>query len=444
MRILWLHFYSFSPSFTDSSFLHILDIDAEDHDEHYSSKMDVQTASPSPQIEPKAAPAPTDENAPEPARSHKKDEAALFALRLLHSSEDGGMLIGKDGSHINNLKESTNASWRIHGNNANQEDRIVVINGSIASIAHAVCKLAEHMDQQQMAADASSRNSNSDSLCLRFLFPGNCIGSILGPGGSRLSSIRQTEPDITWLHIYHGFVPQTNERIIEAVGPAQALGRVAEQLLQLSKESLTRYQETSRLYRPVRNGLHRMISRERDIQNGSSTRSLRKGPSTSFSNASGSDYDDDAEGEGRKRSYSMVNPSKHMDVCNDDDRGYKRPRRLSDNTHSRRSTSSHYHHHNNPQHERSNGSKHRSNHSRNRSMREEKLVVPDNIAGRLIGRNGACLISMESQSGAQITLSPRIPNMPDRIVTVVGSSKDVSTACRLIKDKVHIFEDMDM
>ncbi|KAJ2791069.1 hypothetical protein GGI18_001392, partial [Coemansia linderi] len=75
---------------------------------------------------------------------------------------------------------------------------------------------------------------------------------------------------------------------------------------------------------------------------------------------------------------------------------------------------------------------------------EEKLVIPDSVAGRLIGRKGSYLLSLETQSGAQISLSPRVPNMTDRIVTVVGRVGEVSAACKLIKDSVQSFEDLEV
>ncbi|KAJ1664636.1 hypothetical protein GGF38_003069, partial [Coemansia sp. RSA 25] len=75
--------------------------------------------------------------------------------------------------------------------------------------------------------------------------------------------------------------------------------------------------------------------------------------------------------------------------------------------------------------------------------KEEKLVIPDSIAGRLIGRKGSYLLSLETQSGAQITLSPRVQNMPDRVVTVVGRIDEVSIACRLIRNSVQNFEDLE-
>ncbi|KAJ2495042.1 hypothetical protein IWW47_004278 [Coemansia sp. RSA 2052] len=57
-------------------------------------------------------------------------------LRLLFLPEDGGMLIGKEGCHINKLKASTTATWSIAGSNTNSEDRVVVISSSTESVVH--------------------------------------------------------------------------------------------------------------------------------------------------------------------------------------------------------------------------------------------------------------------------------------------------------------------
>ncbi|KAJ2451631.1 hypothetical protein GGI03_006852 [Coemansia sp. RSA 2337] len=62
--------------------------------------------------------------------------ASQLVVRLLFPPEDGGMLIGKDGCHINKLKASTTALWSIKGNNANQEDRVVAISGSAEGVVN--------------------------------------------------------------------------------------------------------------------------------------------------------------------------------------------------------------------------------------------------------------------------------------------------------------------
>ncbi|KAJ2888277.1 hypothetical protein FB639_000749 [Coemansia asiatica] len=58
----------------------------------------------------------------------------LLSLRLVFPSEDGGVLIGKNGRHINKLKETTTATWLISSGHA-FDDRIVTISGSVADIA---------------------------------------------------------------------------------------------------------------------------------------------------------------------------------------------------------------------------------------------------------------------------------------------------------------------
>ncbi|KAJ2705860.1 hypothetical protein H4R19_005072 [Coemansia spiralis] len=72
---------------------------------------------------------------------------------------------------------------------------------------------------------------------------------------------------------------------------------------------------------------------------------------------------------------------------------------------------------------------------------QEKLVVADSIAGRLIGRNGKHLLSLEERSGARIMLSPRVKSIPDRIATVVGRPGDVRRACALIRENMREFAD---
>ncbi|KAJ2514658.1 hypothetical protein H4217_005631 [Coemansia sp. RSA 1939] len=96
------------------------------------------------------------------------------------------------------------------------------------------------------------------------------------------------------------------------------------------------------------------------------------------------------------------------------------------------------------------GNSHRNNSNRSDSNRsdsqrlaertENKLVISDSIAGRLIGRNGSYLVTLQERSGARITLSPRVQDMPDRVVTVTGSHEQVDRANRLIKTSMRDFQ----
>ncbi|KAJ1896079.1 Poly(rC)-binding protein 4 [Kickxella alabastrina] len=360
----------------------------------------------------------------------------ILTLRLVFPAEDGGMLIGKNGRHIIKLKESTRASWFITANSSNFEDRIVVIRGTIDNIVHAVHTLAEHINHEQSVGEKNTPQQQQQQtiLPLRFLFPTKIIGFILGSGGSRIEKLRQI-PGINRVHISNTAIPFTHERIVEITGTDDGLRAATTGLLQATESELTRMQDAATLYKPTKNGLNLFLAQEKI---------LIGGPGSSRSA-----FDGD---HGRKRSRSAL-VVEQKDSAQRAYSGGKRLRRSSDNAESRESPTKYiWPTERSPVRAKdgrdtsSSSSSSRNSNDNGRCSRgtEEKLVIPDFIAGRLIGRNGCHLERIKSDSGASIHLSPRVRNMPDRVVTIIGLSDEVRSARKLISETMRHFEDKEV
>ncbi|KAJ2546953.1 PAB1 binding protein [Coemansia sp. RSA 1933] len=392
------------------------------------------------------------------------DNSSELTARLIFLNKDGGMLIGKDGRHINMLKESTQANWSITRTTAEQEDRIVIISGSIDDVVNAVYSLAKHIDKQQQQQQSADRLKDiiSQPTVLRFLFPFKSIGAIIGTGGSHASRLR-SESGITRFHVFESLIPFTQERIVEIGGSASAIKAATMLMLKSTESVLRQMQETSTLYRPVKNGLLQMIARDSGCKGDVFIETIdmaRTGPKHTHAKRPTADSGE----RDRKRSRSLfgTNNSDHdrtstMRTSLDS----KKPRRMSDNSDYRRVSghgqyslcisgssprSQRYNSHKILHSRDPDSSRPRHGEGNNSSDRqpsgqaENKLVIADSIAGRLIGRNGCYLISLQDRSGASITLSPRIQGMSDRIVTIIGSHDQVNKACRLVKTSMRDFE----
>ncbi|KAJ2801182.1 Poly(rC)-binding protein 4, partial [Coemansia guatemalensis] len=349
-------------------------------------------------------------------------------LRLIFSHEDGGMLIGKNGRHITKLKETTSASWFITGNSPNNVDRIVVIRGTADEVTHAIYTLTLHVDEQ-------TKHSTRPPI-LRFLFPTKSIGAIIGQNGSHVEK-KRNELGITWLHAHQNSIPFTQERILEVSGPAAALKEAVAWLLCTTISDLAIQQQTSTLYMPTRNGLQQMLQKERrpGASDQGSTYRVSAGESASSHTHTG-----------RKRSSSAFGTDTYKPASSDSHWSprHKRPRHASDGTIGRGRGADNS--------ECPTNSRRRSSpmllsspssitgSRRDRDACTEKLIIPDTIAGPLIGRSGSNLDSLRERSGAQIAISPRVHNMPDRIVTVAGKPHEVSCARKLIKGFMRSFD----
>ncbi|PIA14665.1 hypothetical protein COEREDRAFT_16670 [Coemansia reversa NRRL 1564] len=352
-------------------------------------------------------------------------------LRLIFSYEDGGMLIGKNGRHITKLKEITTASWFITGNSPNNVDRIVVIRGTADEVTHAIHALALHMNEQ---TKHSTRHPT-----LRFLFPTKSIGAIIGPSGSHVEK-KRNELGILWLHAHQNSIPFTQERILEVSGPATALKATVAWLVCTTISGLEIQQQTSTLYMPTRNGLQQLLQKERRSGTSEQGNAYR---------ISAAESDSSYVHTGRKRSSSAFGVDTYKPTPSDThwSAKRKRPRYASDSTNGRVHEADHSKCLMNSRRRSSpmlltssSSSSSNTGSRRDKDTRTEKIVIPDTIAGPLIGRSGSNLESLRERSGANISISPRVHNMPDRIVTVAGKFHEVNCACKLIKGFMRNFD----
>ncbi|KAJ1789193.1 hypothetical protein LPJ59_005391, partial [Coemansia sp. RSA 2399] len=329
----------------------------------------------------------------------------------------------------------------------------------------AVYSLAKHINKQQQYHVDRQRNLEPQSPVLRFLFPFRSIGAIIGSGGSHASKLR-AKSGITRFHVFEDSIPFTQERIVEMGGSASALKAATMLMLGSTGSSLRQMQETSTLYQPVKNGLLQMIARDSGHKDGLFVTNIEGARTGSKHVHSTKRPSAESEDRSRKRSRSLLG-------IDDADDGHsktkpsvssessKKPRRMSDNSdYTRASARSHrsrrgsesssarsqrYDSHKTsrlhdpePESPRHGGRRDVSGHSTEKI--ESKIVVSDRLVGRLIGRNGFYLISLQDRCGASITLSPRIQGMSDRIVTMAGSHEQVNKACKLVKTSLRDFE----
>lgn len=75
------------------------------------------------------------------------------------------------------------------------------------------------------------------------------------------------------------------------------------------------------------------------------------------------------------------------------------------------------------------------------ATKTEKIVIPTQCAGSVIGKGGSIIREIKSQSGAQITIADPAQNAPlDRVVSVTGTGQSIQTAIYLIRQRVESYQ----
>lgn len=71
----------------------------------------------------------------------------------------------------------------------------------------------------------------------------------------------------------------------------------------------------------------------------------------------------------------------------------------------------------------------------------EKIVIPTVCAGSVIGKRGALISAIKAQTGTQINIKDAEPNAPDdRVVSITGSHNGIQAAIFLIKERVESYQ----
>ncbi|KAJ2786962.1 hypothetical protein GGI15_001123, partial [Coemansia interrupta] len=284
----------------------------------------------------------------------------------------------------------------------------------------AVRKLAEHIVDQTSRSNKkrdldSCPTAPTNALTLNMLFPMRATGIRMGSPGGQLNRLLH-HASVLHITITKEPLPFTHERIVRVTGTPCGLQTATKAILQAAGDTLGKLQSEATLYRPVRYGLRNFLRRKWDA----------------------------GREPARKRARSMADASDRQDRRTPDDRDDrddrgKRPRRMSDHSDARSASSG--------SRPWSAGSRSRESgweerrHGRDDAV--EKIVVSNEVAGWLIGRNGCRIAKVMRRSGADIRLSPRVMCMDDRIVTITGSPYKVKDARRLVERNIRAFESGD-
>ncbi|UJR35485.1 hypothetical protein I4U23_028240 [Adineta vaga] len=116
-----------------------------------------------------------------------------YPLRILVPSDSVGAIIGKQGSTVKQIKQSTHAKVDVNKNEStNTQERVIVIRGQQENCIQACREVLRIMYE-----DAKNKNKTND-VVVKVLAHNNFIGRIIGKGGNIINTIKkETETNIT-------------------------------------------------------------------------------------------------------------------------------------------------------------------------------------------------------------------------------------------------------
>ncbi|KAJ6453284.1 hypothetical protein C8R47DRAFT_1181270 [Mycena vitilis] len=146
-----------------------------------------------------------------------------LVLRSLVTSQNAGVIIGKAGRRIADLRKRTGVEAAITEFIHDVPERVLVVTGPVDGVVRAytlIIFLLAANDQTSGARIVPSSSSIQNSI--RLLISHNLMGSIIGRKGLKIQAI-QAESGAR-LVVSNDMLPQSNERVVQVEGAPEAIG----------------------------------------------------------------------------------------------------------------------------------------------------------------------------------------------------------------------------
>ncbi|XP_059800452.1 poly(rC)-binding protein 4 isoform X5 [Hypanus sabinus] len=291
-----------------------------------------------------------------------------LTLRLLMHGREVGSIIGKKGDTIKRMREESSA--RINVSEGSCPERIITITGSMEAVFKAFTMIAGKLEEDLSTSSISDTTRSKPPVTLRLVIPASQCGSLIGKGGSKIKEIRETTG--AQVQVAGDLLPNSTERAVTISGTQDAIIHCIRQICAVILESPPKGATIP--YRPT----------------------LAPGPVV-FSG--GQAYT--VQGQ-----FAVPHPdlSKLHQLA---------AQHASYNTVNQSSSSF-------------------SGVDNSGQTTSQELLIPNDLIGCIIGRQGSKINEIRQMSGAQIKIDNQVDGSTERLVTITGGALNVNLAQYLI------------
>ncbi|KAJ2001760.1 RNA binding protein, heterogenous nuclear RNP-K like protein [Coemansia thaxteri] len=150
-----------------------------------------------------------------------------LTLRALVSTKEAGVIIGKGGKNVADLRDAANVKAGVSKVVSGVHDRVLSVTGFLADVAHAYQLVAQTLVENPLAI-ATQHTFQTFTLpqqtVVRILISHNLMGTIIGRQGLKIKHIQDTSG--ARLVATKEMLPQSTERVVEVHGTVEGI-RVA-------------------------------------------------------------------------------------------------------------------------------------------------------------------------------------------------------------------------
>ncbi|KAG0251394.1 RNA binding protein, heterogenous nuclear RNP-K like protein [Mortierella polycephala] len=161
---------------------------------------------------------------------HKEGEAhdadAPLTLRALVSTKEAGVIIGKAGKNVADLRDQTGVKAGVSKVVQGIHDRVLTVTGTIEGVAKAFALIAQNLLDNPITSSPPGTPLNSlspvaQTSSVRLLISHNLMGTIIGRQGLKIKHIQDTSS--ARMVASKEMLPQSTERVVEVQGSIDAI-----------------------------------------------------------------------------------------------------------------------------------------------------------------------------------------------------------------------------
>ncbi|KAB8270917.1 hypothetical protein BDV30DRAFT_228560 [Aspergillus minisclerotigenes] len=304
---------------------------------------------------------------------------SMLTLRAIVSSKEAGVIIGKAGKNVADLRDETGVKAGVSKVVPGVHDRVLTVTGPLQGTARAYALVAKGLLEGAPQMGMGGVVSNNGTHPVRLLISHNQMGTIIGRSGLKIKHIQDASG--VRMVAQKEMLPQSTERIVEVQGTPEGIEKAVWEIGKCLIDDWQRGTGTI-LYNPAVRASVGTAPVNQNVGNGYSSRPYNR-------TGNGADFSDQSGGYGRRS-----NPDTST-------RGY--PLVTEDGE----------------------------------EIQTQNISIPADMVGCIIGRAGSKITEIRRSSGARISIA-KAPHddTGERMFTIMGSAQANEKALYLLYENL--------
>ncbi|KII89139.1 hypothetical protein PLICRDRAFT_139401 [Plicaturopsis crispa FD-325 SS-3] len=156
--------------------------------------------------------------APSNSTSAPPAPSAMIHMRCLIVTQDASIIIGKGGSHVNEIREKSGARVMVSESIPGNPERILNVSGPLDAVSKAFGLIVRRINDEPFDVPSVP---GSRAVTIKFMIPNSRMGSVIGKQGSKIKEIQDASG--ARLNASEGMLPGSTERVLSVAGVADAI-----------------------------------------------------------------------------------------------------------------------------------------------------------------------------------------------------------------------------